>query len=140
MNNDFTFINWTICDDVRTESNGKQLIIGAYAGVIMFQQIPFIVPALFLRIVIEPKRLAYKKIACQVLRPDKSEFFKQEFEWKVNYIQYPATLVFHQYGPAFNHTGDYEIHLSMDGPFYHIGSFKIITLADLPPVAPALVP
>ena len=44
---DFTIVSVIICDDIRTEQNGKHILIGVYGGDIVVSELPVTLPLAF---------------------------------------------------------------------------------------------
>jgi hypothetical protein len=133
VNEDFEFVNFIICDEIRYEVLNKQIIIGAYAGVILMPQIPWIATQFAIRLQFFGKKRSYENVVGKVVKPNGNELFIHNTgAFHVKYLQYPTSVIFTSIMPQFDQTGDYQICVSMDAPFRPIGSFTILTAADLP--------
>jgi hypothetical protein len=132
MTEDFEFRSLIICDEIREEVGRKQIIIGAYAGVIMMPFMPYLSRIFTIRIEVIVHKKQYEKVRCSVIKPDGSEFYNVEMPFTVNYPEFPVAIFFAQIYLNFNETGDYSVHLSMDGEPVRVGSFKVLTAEELP--------
>lgn len=131
MSESFEFRSLLVCDEIRQEVGGKQLIIGAYAGVIVLPFLPY-VGRLTLRFEVKAHRNFYQSVACTVFNPDKSVFFHEDTPYPVQYPQYPLSFYFTDMFPNFPSEGEYSVHLKMDSDPRPVGSFEIISSANVP--------
>jgi hypothetical protein len=127
----FEVRSFLICDEVRNEVSGKQLIVGAYAGVILMPFVPFLGRIFTIRFEIKANRSHFDHVQCTVTRPDNTTFYHYDMPFNISYPQYPMPLVFENYLPNFEHVGDYGVFLAMDSAPIHVGSFTIVTQDQL---------
>jgi len=133
MTQNFEFLNLIICDDVREEVSRKQIIIGAYAGVILLPQIPYVVATFAVRFEVMAKRVHYEQISCRVVKPNGEDLFDSiKRPLDVTYQEFPISLFFTNLWSTFDQVGKYNIFLSMDEETAEVGSFRIVTAAELP--------
>jgi len=121
-----------ICDEVREEVGGKQIIIGAYAGAILLPFVPFYALKLTIRIEIKAYKSHYEHAECTVLRPNGSIFSHDTRTFDVKFLEFPTSVIFTLSGLNFEHTGGYTVLLAMDSTPVSVGSFFIVTPEDVP--------
>lgn len=131
MNGNFTCRSVLICDEVREEVGGKQIIIGTYSGVILLPFIPFL-GHITLRFEIKANQPRFEHVECTVLRPNGSIFFHETKPFDVRYPEFPTSIVFPLVGLNFEHAGEYTILLAMDDTPQAVGNFSIITPENVP--------
>ncbi|SRR6266567_5400027 len=122
-----------LCDEVREEVGGKQLIIGAYAGVTLLQFVPFFVSKITLRFEINVSRSHFDHVECTILRPNGSIFtheIKPSFD--ARFPNFPTSIVFVLSGLNFEYVGNYAVLLAMDGAPERVGDFTIVTPDMIP--------
>jgi hypothetical protein len=119
------------CDEIRHEIGGKQLIIGAYSGVILLPFLPFLLPQLTIRFEVKVDKQHYDHVESTILRPNGSIFRHDSMSLDVKYPEYPTSVVFLLGGLNFEHTGKYGVLLAMDGPPLPIGNFSILTWEEI---------
>jgi hypothetical protein len=135
MSDTFQFRSLVICDEIREEVGGKQLIIGAYSGVILVPFVPFYARQLTLRFEIKPTKTTYDHVACTILRPNQSIFYHHDMPYRASYSIFPLAISFVVTGETFEQTGDYNVLLAMDGSPELVGNFTIVTPENLPQTA-----
>jgi hypothetical protein len=141
MDETFTFRNFILCEDIRTEINGKQILIGAYAGVILAESLPTFWPLFAMRVEVNPKKDAYESVQLKIEKPNGTVLSIFDIAGvKIRDVAYPAALVFHRSPMVFDMEGDYAVSLAMDCKPINIGSFTVVirkpTVASPPTAAP----
>jgi hypothetical protein len=129
--NNFVCRSVLICDEVREEAGGKQIIIGTYAGVILLPFLPFI-GRITLRFEVKANESHFEHVECTILRPNGSIFSHETKPLDVRYPEFPTSIVFPLIGLNFEHAGEYTVLLAMDGTPQIAGNFSIITLENVP--------
>jgi hypothetical protein len=132
MSDNFEIHSFLICDEVRNEVGGKQIIIGAYAGLMLVPFLPFMGTMLSLRFEVTAYKPTIDHAACTVLRPNGSIFYHHDMPFTVHYPRLPFPIVFMIPVPNFEHEGDYAVLLAMDSSPARVGTFKIVTRENLP--------
>lgn len=127
----FQICSFLICDEIRTETGGKQLIIGAYAGLILIPHVPFMGRMLTIRIEVLADRSHFDHVQCTVTRPNSTTFYHHDMPYDIAYPQYPIPIVFEHLLPNFEHSGDYTVFIAMDSAPTFAGTFRIITQQEL---------
>jgi hypothetical protein len=115
-----------LCDEVREEVGGKQIIIGAYAGAILLPVVPFIgkITFRFELFLVKPN---FDHAECTILRPNHSILRQDARPFTVKYPQFPTTIVFTFTEVPFETIGEYTVLLAMDSTPESVGNFFIIT-------------
>ena len=70
MGNDFKATSVIICDDIRREASGKEILIGVYAGVILLPALPTLLPTLSTRIEFTTSLSRADDLAVELRDPD----------------------------------------------------------------------
>ena len=71
---DFNILSFMVCDDIRHEANGKEIIIGAYSKSIIVRSIPTKLRQLVFRIILEVEQSGTRPIYMSIVGPDKKKF------------------------------------------------------------------
>ena len=121
-----------ICDEIREEVGGKEIIIGAYSGVILLPFVPFFTFKLTIRFEVNASRSHFDHAECTILRPNGSIFSHDSKTFNVKFPEFPSSIVFLLGGLNFEHTGEYGVLLAMDSAPMPVGSFSIVTPETLP--------
>jgi hypothetical protein len=141
MSETFTFRSFIVCEDIRTEINGKQILIGAYAGAILAESLPVFWPLFAIRVEINPKKDTFESVQLKIEKPNGTILSIFEVSnIKVRDVAYPAALVFQRSPMVFDMVGNYPVSLAMDCAPVNIGSFTVAiikpTVLESPPTAP----
>jgi hypothetical protein len=132
MNEAFLCRNVLVCDEIREEVGGKQLIIGAYAGVILIPFLPFFSPKISVRFEIKVDKPHYDHAECTVFRPNGSIFYHDTRAFDIRYPEFATAIIFVLNGLIFEHTGEYALLLAMDSAPMAVGNFSIVTPEQIP--------
>lgn len=136
MSSDFEFISCIIADDIRTESNGKHIIVGAYSGAILIDAVPFTGGRVAVRFEVIAKKKKYDKVECTITGPDNTLWAKEESnEIETMYLQFPISFIFTELRGTFITSGEYKISLAMDGPARKVAKFAVVTKEELASLA-----
>jgi hypothetical protein len=131
-----TFVSLVMCDDCRREDNGKEILIGTYAGSMLVTTIPFVLPTFALRFEVIPHRSEYKRAVAVLVNPKGEEVFRLEATMGVARLDLPASFFLRASPVIIATTGDYKILLGMDEEPEEVGSLKIEQGHPLPTVMP----
>jgi hypothetical protein len=131
MTDNFVSRNVLICDEVREEVGGKQIIIGVYTGAILLPFVPFF-GKITLRFEVKVDQSHFEHVECTLLRPNGSILSHETKTLDVRYPEFPTSIVFPLAGLNFEHTGEYTVLLAMDGTPQVAGKFSIITPDNVP--------
>lgn len=70
MANDFKATSVIICDDIRREATGKEILVGVYAGVIFLPALPALLPTMGARIEFSTDLSRAEDLAVELRDPD----------------------------------------------------------------------
>ena len=129
MDQPFLCRSMLVCDEIRDEVGGKQIIIGAYSGVILLSLVPFY-GKLTLRFEINIDKPHVDHAECTILRPNGSIFYHYTKPFDVKFPLYPNSIVF-TLTENFEHIGIYAVLLAMDSTPIRVGDFEIVTADSL---------
>ena len=124
-----------LCDEIREEIGGKQIIIGAYSGAILIPYTPFFAQRLTIRFEINADASRYEHVECTILRPNHSIFHHSEMAYDLKYPEFPFSLYFVATAITFEQPGEHTVLLAMDSTPTSVGSFLILT-PDIVPQRP----
>jgi hypothetical protein len=126
MNETFSFRNFIVCEDIRIETNGKQILIGTYAGAILAENLPVFWPTFAIRVEVTPLREQYELAQLKIDRPNGTVLSIFDLtNVKIHDIAYPAALVFRRSPMSFEIDGNYPVSLAMDSNPIDIGHFTV---------------
>jgi hypothetical protein len=135
MSTTHKFVSLIICDDCRREDNGKEILIGTYAGSMLVNAVPLTLPTFALRIEIIPKQKEYKKTIAILKNPRGEDVFRVEGSVVVPHTDLPASFSFKVSPVIIVMTGEYKIFLGMDEEPEEIASLRVIH-GPIPSVPP----
>ena len=122
----FTVRSAIVCDDIRREQNGKDILIGVYGGVIVVHDgFPASLPQFALHLEIEISKLFYETSILRIVSPEGRDIVKIAGALNFRRTDEPAILSV-VFGPVqFPMPGEYRIHLGLDGPDRRVSSFHV---------------
>jgi hypothetical protein len=124
-------INVLVCDDIRREMSGKEILIGAYADVIIVKQIPIKLRSLFVRVLFRISEGTERKFIFKLIDPNKRTIVEGEGSFEVKKTTEPATLPLALGEVEFHAQGIYTIHVSIGGgPTRKVGEFLVRTAEE----------
>lgn len=74
----YRFNYFLICDDIRREDNGKEILIGVYNDEILVQSLPILLASLHFRLSLYPKNLSLREFGLSVTTPTGANIVKAE--------------------------------------------------------------
>lgn len=115
-----------VCDDVRREDNGKEILIGVYTDTIVtVKEPPIVLPKLCIRIQLSTKKSEFKNVSCKIISPSRKEIFSGNSPMKIENPDDP-TIVTLAFSPApLPMAGVYSIRFGMDVEPRKIGQFEV---------------
>src|ERR1700733_953063 len=91
MPEDYSIAYFMICDDVRIEKTGKEIIIRAYNDTLITNMFPFAMPTICLRVSVREER-PHKNSTIMIKRPDGETLVS--FTAPVNYTNLGEQTIF----------------------------------------------
>lgn len=135
----YKFVSLVMCDDCRREDNGREILIGTYAGGIASTVVPFILPTFALRFEIIPMQKEYRKMVATMKNPKDEDVFRAEgIGLQIERPQFPASFFFKVSPLMIAMTGEYKVFLGMDEEPEQVATLTIIQ-ADAPLLVPPQV-
>ena len=117
-----------ICDDVRTENSGKEILIGVYNDVIVFPRLPAGIIKLFIRVALDVIPLQSFTFNILIVDPDGKTIGEHERKAEAPDVDTPVLIGLVLAGLRFEKEGIYKIRLRIDGSkLEEIGSFAVRT-------------
>lgn len=117
-----------ICDDIRTETTGKEILIGVYRGAVVVPTAPISLPSLALRIEFGVTGVSEREdfeTSIRFLSPDKVEIFFASGMIDIIEPLEPAVISL-TFGPAtFPKQGEYKIMMTLFGQTKTISTLKL---------------
>lgn len=120
----FKVISFIVCEDVRREENGKELIIGVYSKNILVNSIPVTLPQLTFRIVVEATK-PFREFKLVIIQPNKKRLFEFTGEGHVTSIDDWVHLPLRFNGAEFPDAGTYVVRIALDGIWRKAGEFNV---------------
>lgn len=125
--NKYDIMSVLLCDDIRQEINGKEILIGVYTTAIIFGGFPASMPRLMVRVSILPKSSDLKMFNINVISPStgKSLFQMDRPLAQPMEADEPNTMIFAVDRPLFPEPAEYEIRFGIDKPPETISIFSV---------------
>jgi len=117
-----------ICDGVRRETNGKQILIGIYVDEIIFGTFPAQMPQLMFRVAVDINNEKYEKVSFLVRNADETEksvLIDATGDAKITDLEMNAVFVFGLRGVRFPKPGKFLVEFGLDGPRKKISEFVV---------------
>jgi hypothetical protein len=124
-----------ICDDIRREDNGKEILIGVYAGSIIFRSVPVRLATFGIRLEVLGSKARYNETGLQVIAPSGEVLYQTMVEIDVADASLPASVPFKVQGAIFKEVGEYKIMFRLEGDFQQVYTFIVKTVAADAPKA-----
>ena len=131
MDDNPSIILTVICDDMRQEVGGKSILIGVYAGGILFETLPVVVPTLSIYMEVQPKKPSYERVFSFIKSPSGEEYKSNEGPAAFAYAKYNGPLYFRFPTFTINEEGHYGIYLVMDSAPILARTFSVIKRENL---------
>ena len=117
--------SFMVCDDVRREDNGKEIIIGIYNKAIIVSMFPVQLPQLTFRVIIEVEHSNFHECFLSVTGPKRKLMTEFQIPINIESVDDPIHIVFGVRQPGFHEAGSYRVSLGLDGPKRKIGEFDV---------------
>lgn len=125
-----------ICDDVRPEASGKEVLVGAYSGVVVSNMgFPLYMPSLYFRLEVEMEKAQYEGTTLRVLDPQGKQLLISSGNMTFARTDEPASIAVGFSGVIFHQPGNYTVEFALEGTPVPVGRFKV-RAADTPIQAP----
>lgn len=123
----YSVIHTIICDDVRKEDNGKEILIGVYNDTLILDPIPAVIPSFAMRFLITTSQQEYTNVGGNIIGPDEKEVLRFGGHIKFENIKYYCSFFFRISPMPFQLAGAYKIHLGLDSSTELVHTFHVIT-------------
>jgi hypothetical protein len=114
-----------ICDDVRREDNGKEILIGVYNGVILVPRFPSVLRQLIVRIEYEWKGVPAHKFKATVTAEGGQKILEADGQTTLVSPDDPAAISIGAGPIRFEKQTQFNIRFGIDGPPRKIGWFSV---------------
>ena len=114
-----------ICDQIRREDNGKEIIIGVYRDVIIVPSLPCTMPSITFRVSATLEHTNFKTMRLSVIGPTRHKYFEYESDISILEVDEPLIVISASTAPKISEAGVYTIKVSLDGPLRKIGQFSV---------------
>lgn len=119
--------SFIICDDVRREDNGKEIIIGAYNDAVLFNSpLPGVLTKFCVRVKYLPHAAGEVDVAYEVLSPSKQQFMQGGGKITIPNIEM-SSMTFAAGPLVFTEEGIYVIRVGVNEKPKRIGEFEVRT-------------
>ena len=71
----FSFRSFLLCEDIRIETTGKEILIGVYSGSVTTTQLPVFFPMLAFRLEVMASKSRYDLVNLEIKKPDGTVLF-----------------------------------------------------------------
>jgi hypothetical protein len=116
-----------ICDDVRREDNGKEIIIGVYTGAVLIESVPSILPVFCVRFIIRVPMRTDVILDGSINGPDGHEIVKLRGNIKIDRPDPRASFSFRIAPLIFTTFGGHEIKAGIGAKPRTVYKFNVMT-------------
>jgi hypothetical protein len=124
-------INTIICDDVRREDNGKDILIGVFNDSMVVEVLPALLPTFGIRFLMKAASVGSYKIESAVSGPDGKEMVKLVGDLSFSSSKYLSSFSFKVSPMVINAIGKHEITFGVHGQTKVVHTFEVITREQL---------
>ena len=103
-----------VCEDIRQEANGKQILIGVFSGDIIVGTIPANLTQLSFRFDVNIEHKDFHKVYFMLTDPSRNIVFDGQRELQIHRADMPLTLAISVPGLRFIEAGVYSVKLGLD--------------------------
>lgn len=126
MSKDYKFEHLLICDDIRREANGKEIIIGLYTEDIVCSSLPTTIPMLTFRIFLSLTKPLTANFELNVKAPNNQIILHAEGQANSGVGQKHAVLVFPFIPVQFSSAGEYSVFFAVDKREQKVATFNVV--------------
>ncbi len=124
-----------ICDDVRVEHNGKEILIGVYASdIILAQPPPVNLPKLVFRIELIASKSQYKNGEFSIVAPRNQVIFQGRGALEIKEPKKISIVSFEVSPVKLPAVGKYAVRFGLDSDIRKIGEFNVRVREDVVPL------
>jgi hypothetical protein len=129
----YTIKSIVVCDDIRQEISGKEILIGVYNDVMVFTQFPAIWPLLIVRFSVLLERQDFKTLRAYVKDQRDRQVFttSQALNFSAVNIEEPVLVGFAIRALKFDEPSRYRIFLGLDSEPEEVSFFVVRTPTDM---------
>ena len=114
-----------ICDDIRREASGKEILIGVYSSDIIVSSIPANITRLSFRIILNVEHTEFKRWHFIIDSPSQRDLIAQKGSIKIERAGRPSIFSLSIPLLAVLETGVFKIRFGLDAPARKIGEFGV---------------
>jgi hypothetical protein len=113
-----------ICDDIRLEVTGKQILIGTYNEIIVAPSFPAPIMLAF-RVAVRMHRIGFNTCEFRLLSPNGTTLFANGGEIHAQTIDEHVSFAFQNAAIIFPDAGEYSIEFGLDGDVKKVGRLRL---------------
>lgn len=121
----YTVRSVIICDDVRKENNGKEILIGVYNEAVVVPTIPFVLPTFCVRFSLKVEKEYFNFIQAQIRDPNERVVADVSGTLKIDNIKANASSSMRFAPLTIPTAGQYSIYFALEGPLQKVGEFEV---------------
>jgi hypothetical protein len=114
-----------LCDDIRREDNGKEILIGVYNGVILFPKFPAVLRQLILRIEYDGVDKPKHRLRLALIDSQNQMIFEAEGEAEAAVPSDPSVFAVRLGALRFDQSTRLNVRFGIDGPARMVGWFEV---------------
>ena len=122
----FSIISTIVCDDVRREDNGKDILIGVFNDTLVIDSVPAILAVLGIRFLVKANKKE-AEVKGFIIGPEQKKLV--EFGGQVVFanVKYNSSFFFKISPMMISEHGEYEIYLGLNSEPEKVYTFSVIT-------------
>lgn len=114
-----------VCDDIRVEMDGKQILVGVYAGDIIFPSFPARMNQLLFRVEVIAYNEPHKTLSFRIMNNSGDVLMNLDGDAPPEHPSENSVFVFALHQPVFSREEKYTVEFGFDGVLKNIGEFRV---------------
>jgi hypothetical protein len=120
----YKILSFMVCDDIRQEKSGKEILIGVYNDTMIVPALPAFMPQLSFRVKLQLEE-AGENVSVSVNLPSGPAIFSHTAKIPNQSVTEPTLMNFQLAGVSLPEYGRYTFSFGIDKPAEEIGSFNV---------------
>ncbi len=121
----YQLLHTLICDDIRREDNGKEILIGMLNSTIILDRVPAILATFGVRFLIESNKTNFEGVTLKIVDPNGEDIVIATSTFSFLTAEFPGSFFYKISPMPIQHYGRYGIWLGLDEEPVIVSSFDV---------------